>query len=50
MNTTKNSNIQRFFIEKGKTKTCELNVTNTIYYKLFDDNSNITSYVIPANR
>ena len=50
MNTRKNNNIQRLFTEQGKTKACELNVSNTTQYKLFDDNSNITSYVIPANR
>ena len=31
-------------------KACELNGSDTIYYKLFDDNSNITSVVIPVNR
>ena len=31
-------------------KACDLNGSDTIYYKLFDDNSNITSVVIPVNR
>ena len=31
-------------------KSCELNGSESIYYKLFDDNANITSVVIPINK
>ena len=31
-------------------KACELNGSEPIFYKLFDDNSNITSVVIPINK
>lgn len=31
-------------------KACEVNGSECIYYKLFDDNSNITSVVIPCNK
>lgn len=31
-------------------KACELNNSESIYYKIFDDNSNITSVVIPCSK